>query len=101
MIALVGHPEGTIVPVHAHPGARKDAVLGERAGALRVAVSAAPERGKANAALQEVLAAALGVKASQVGLLSGETSRAKRFLIVGVTPDEVRARIDALAGRRG
>ncbi len=77
MIELSAHERGTIVPVRAQPGARKDAVLGERGGALRVAVSAPPERGKANAAIQDVLAEALGVRASQVGLISGETSRDK------------------------
>ena len=96
MIALARHPDGTILPVVAQPGARKNAVVGERAGALRVAVSAAPERGKANAAIQEVLSEALGLRASQVGLLSGETSRTKRFLLAVISPDEVRARISAL-----
>ena len=52
MIALSAHClRGTILPVRAQPGAKKNAVLGERAGALRVAVSAAPERGKANEAI--------------------------------------------------
>jgi uncharacterized protein (TIGR00251 family) len=96
MIELTTHAEGTIVPVHAQPGARRNAILGERSGALRVAVTAAPERGKANAAVAAVLAESLGCKPSQVALLSGETSRQKRFLIAGLTPETVRSRIDAL-----
>jgi uncharacterized protein (TIGR00251 family) len=96
MIALTAHARGTILPVRAQPGARKNAIVGVHAGALRVAVSAAPEKGKANAALQAVLAESLGCKASQVGLLSGETAREKRFLIVGVTPDELRRRLAPL-----
>jgi hypothetical protein len=95
VIALTPHERGTVLPVRAHPGAKKDAILGERAGALRVAVSAAPERGKANAAIQAVLAEALGCKASQVGMLSGEAHREKRFLILDLTPDELRERLDA------
>lgn len=93
MIALTAHEGGTILPVRAQPGARKNAILGEHAGSLRVAVSVAPERGKANTAIQEVLMDALGCKASQIGLLSGETSRTKRFLISGVTPDELQRRL--------
>jgi uncharacterized protein len=93
VIALTAHERGTILTVRAQPGARKNAVLGERGGSLRVAVSAAPERGKANAAIQDVLADAIGCKASQVGLLSGETSRTKRFLISGVPPDELQRRL--------
>ena len=96
MIELSPHAAGTVVPVRAQPGARRNAVLGERSGALRVAISAAPEKGKANAAIQEVLAEALGCRASQVSLLSGETSREKKFVVSGIAPDELRRRIDAL-----
>jgi uncharacterized protein len=98
MIALTSHALGVVLPVRAQPGARKNAVLGERAGALRVAVSAGPEKGKANAAIVRVLAEALGCKASQVALLSGETSREKTFLVSGVDPGELRTRLDTLAG---
>lgn len=89
MISLTAHPRGTVVAVRAQPGAKKNAVLGERAGALRIAVSAAPERGKANEAIQGVLADALGIRASRVSLLSGETSREKRFLILDLSPEEL------------
>ena len=40
MIDLVAHALGTILPVRAQPGARRDAIVGLRAGSLRVAVSA-------------------------------------------------------------
>jgi uncharacterized protein (TIGR00251 family) len=96
MIALSAHAEGTLVPVRAQPGARKEGVLGERAGALRIAVSASPERGKANAAVGRVLAESLGCKASQVALVSGETSREKRFLVSGLAVEEVRRRLAPL-----
>ncbi len=96
MIVLTAHARGTIIPVKAQPGARKTAVLGARAGALRVAVSAPPEKGKANAAVRAALAEALGCKPSQVALLSGETSRDKRFLITGMTPAELQDRLTHL-----
>ncbi len=101
MIALTAHEGGTILPVRAQPGAKQNAILGERGGSLRVAVSAAPERGKANAAIQIVLADAIGCKASQVGLLSGETSRTKRFLISGVSPDELQRRLAGVLAPAG
>ncbi len=94
MIALSPHAEGTIVPVRAQPNARRDAILGERAGALRVGVSAAPEKGKANAALARVLAGSLGLKDSQVALWSGEAARDKKFLVLGLGPEAVRSRLD-------
>lgn len=96
MIELAAHPRGTILPVRARPGGRRDAIVGEHAGALRVSVSAAPERGKANAAILDVLAEALRSKPSRIDLLSGETSREKRFLIVGMTPEQVRERLAPL-----
>ena len=51
---------------------------------LRIAVTAAPEKGKANKAIAQLLAKTLGIAKSRVVLQSGETSRKKTFLIVGV-----------------
>jgi uncharacterized protein (TIGR00251 family) len=92
-IAIIAHDGGSILPVAAQPGARRDAVLGVRAGALRVAVTAPPDKGKANAAIQALLAEGLGCKPAQVGLVSGATSRQKRFRIAGIDPDALRGRL--------
>jgi len=93
VIALSEHGEGCVLPVRAQPGARKCAILGEQAGALKVAVTAPPEDGRANKALIETLRDALDLKRSQVELLSGKASRDKRFLIRGLTPGELSARL--------
>jgi uncharacterized protein (TIGR00251 family) len=98
MIALTDHAEGVILPVRAQPGARKAGVQGEQNGALKVAVTAPPEDGKANQALVEALRKALGVKRSQVELVGGRTSRDKRFLIRGLTREELGARLGELLG---
>ncbi len=89
MIAVRAHAEGCVLPVRAQPGARKVGVLGEQAGALKVAVAEPPEDGKANKELTEALRQLLGLKRSQVELLSGATSRDKKFLIRGVTAAEL------------
>jgi uncharacterized protein (TIGR00251 family) len=99
MISLTEHAEGCILPVRAQPGARKAGVLGEQAGALKIAVTAPPEDGRANKALAEALRDALGVKRSQVELVSGATSRDKRFLIRGVTKADLERRLNLLLGR--
>jgi uncharacterized protein (TIGR00251 family) len=91
VIAITPHPEGCLLAVRAQPGARKAGVLGEQAGALKVAVTAPPEDGRANQALTELLREWLGLKRSQVELAGGATSRNKQFLIRGLTPDELRA----------
>jgi uncharacterized protein (TIGR00251 family) len=96
MIAITDHAEGLILPVRAQPGARKAGVLGEQAGALKVAVTAPPEGGRANQALVEALRAMLSLKRSQVELLSGATSRDKRFLIRGLGREALQQRLAAL-----
>ena len=91
MIAVTLHAEGATVAVRAQAGARKTGVLGEQAGALKVAVTAPPADGRANAAVVEALKEWLGVKRSQVELVSGATNRNKVFLIRGVTADALTA----------
>lgn len=93
MIDLSPHAEGTVIPVLAQPGAKRAGCLGERRGALRLAVTAPPDKGKANDALAALIAEILGRKSSAIRLLTGPTSRQKRFLIVGLTPDDVRERL--------
>jgi uncharacterized protein len=98
VIDLTAHARGTVLRVKAQPGAKKNAVLGERAGALRVAVTAAPERGKANEAVVEVLANSLRLPRAHIGLLTGETSRDKRFLIEDISTDDLMARLASILG---
>ncbi len=100
MIAIVRHAEGSILPVVAQPGAKRNAVLGERAEALRVAVTAPPDKGKANEAIQSVLAENLGCKAAQIAMISGATSRQKRFLIRGIGPEELNKRRSPRSSRK-
>jgi uncharacterized protein (TIGR00251 family) len=98
MISITEHAEGCLLPVRAQPRARKAGVLGEQAGALKVAVTAPPEDGRANKALTEALRDALGLKRTQVELVSGQTSRDKRFLIRGLTRADLESRLAALLG---
>lgn len=95
MIALEEHPQGVIVPVKAQAGARRNGVAGEHAGALKVQVTQAPEDGKATEAVLELLAEVLHVKRSQVMLLSGATSRQKRFLVSGLPLAEIAKRLQS------
>lgn len=96
MLDLEAHPQGVVLPVRAHAGARRNAILGIREGMLRVGVTAAPEKGKANQAIVALLSRELGVPKSAIEFLSGETSPRKRFLIVGGTADAI---CDAVARR--
>ena len=64
---------------------------------LKVAVSAPPEDGKANAALIELLARALKVPRGAVSIAAGAASRRKLVDIAG-DPDALRPRLRALLG---
>jgi uncharacterized protein (TIGR00251 family) len=91
MLTLTPHSEGWVLPVRAQPGARKRGIQGERAGALRVAVTAPPEDGRANEAIAELLRQAFKLKRSEVQLMSGEKSRNKSFLLRGLTREQLEA----------
>jgi uncharacterized protein len=93
LIAVSPHPDGSLLPVLAQPGAKRNAVLGERAGALRVAVTSPAEKGKANEEIQRLMTEALGCRPSHVSLISGKTSRKKLFLVRGLNPAELSGRL--------
>jgi uncharacterized protein len=95
MVALVPHAEGTILPVRAHAGARRSEIQGAQDGQLKVSVTQAPEKGKANKAIIALLSRGLSLRKSQFELLAGETSPQKRFLVRGVGHDELAARVTA------
>jgi uncharacterized protein (TIGR00251 family) len=97
-IALEPHPEGTILPVRARAGARRNEIRGEQDGMLKVSVTQAPEKGKANKALVALLSKALRLRKSQIELISGETSPQKRFLVREVAPLELEERIERARG---
>ena len=89
MIELRPHPEGTILPVRARPGARRNEIRGEQDGMLKVSLAQSPEKGKANKALIEVLSKALSLRKSQLELISGRTSHRKQLLVRDVTPENL------------
>lgn len=96
MIELTEHAEGFVLPVRAQPGARKNGVLGEQDGALKVAVTAPPDQGRANKALLEALRELLDLKRSQLELLSGDKNRNKLFLVRGIKKEDLSQRIERL-----
>ncbi len=85
--------EGTVVPVRVSAGARRNQLRLEPDGLLRVWLTQAPEKGKANQALLELLAKMLGVRKSQLELLAGHTSPQKRLLIRQIAPNELASRL--------
>jgi len=82
---------GVRIALHVTPKAGRDAVVGWRGSELHVHVRAAPESGKASDAACRVVAAALGVPPTSVGVLRGHVSRHKQVQVDGVDEEAVRA----------
>jgi len=93
MIELHMSEDGVVLPIKAQPGARRSGIRGEHDGALRVSVTQVAEKGKANAAIVAVVAGQLGLRKSQIRLLSGQTSSRKKLLVRDVPLDDLTDRI--------
>ena len=98
MINLEQREDGVLLPVKARAGGAKNGITGTHDGALKVMVTQAPEKGKANQAIVKLLAKSLGLQKSQITLLSGQTSPQKSFSIAGVSAAELRERLQPLLG---
>jgi len=96
MIDLRRHAEGTILPVRAQAGSRRNEIRGEQDGMLKVCVTQAPEKGKANKAIIAQLSRSLEIKKSRIELLSGTTSPKKQFLVRGVSERELARQVEEI-----
>lgn len=84
------------VRVRVTPRAARNEIAGERDGLLLVRVTAAPEGGKANAAVCKLVAKALKVAPSRVAIVRGAGAREKVLRIEGASERDLAA---ILAGR--
>ncbi len=96
MKALRATPGGLLLAVKAKPGARRDAVLGWRGDALLVAVAAAPEAGRANAAVAAALEKFFSLPRGAATLRVGAASRNKSFFLQGLTRAAAEAALAAI-----
>ncbi len=94
-------PEGAIVPVaggvlvlvKAVPGASRSRIVGWLGDHLKIAVAAPPEGGKANKAICQVLADALGVRPQAVQVTAGTANPRKKIIVAGVTVEQARQKL--------
>ena len=81
--------------VRVRPGAAREGLAGRLGdGTLRLAVTAPPEGGRANQAVETLLAGVLGLPRARVTVVRGAASRAKVVEVDGLDQGEVERRID-------
>jgi uncharacterized protein len=83
------------VEVTVSPGAARSELVGRHGDGWKARVAAPPERGKANNALEELLADALGVPRERVEVVAGRSSRRKVVEVEGLEAPEVVRRLEA------
>ena len=81
------------LPVKVVPGSSRNAIDGWLGEALKVRVTAPAERGKANTAVERLVADALGVPRRQARVVTGAASERKIVEIDGLSESEVRSRL--------
>ena len=84
-------PTATI-EIQVQPKASRNRVV-THGGTVKVYVTAAPERGRANKAVIEVIASGLGVPKREISIVTGERSRTKLLAVEGLSQAEVLRRL--------
>lgn len=82
--------DGVVFAVKVVPGSSRSRVAGLLGDALKVNITAAPEKGKANKELIQLLAKLMGCPKSAVSVVTGKTKAHKEIQIVGITPEQLR-----------
>lgn len=84
---------GVRIKLKVIPNAPRNEVVGWRAGALTIKLTAPALRGRANRQLCEYLAELFGLSTVDVSLLRGENSRQKVVHLSGITAAEAGERL--------
>lgn len=93
MIELRETNGSVTLKLRVQPRASRTELTGEHAGALKLKISAPPVDGKANQECRRFLAKLLGVSATSVEIISGDSSRDKVIRIHNISARRV---LDAL-----
>ncbi len=93
MVAIHNSADGATIAVKVHPRAKKNAITGEVGDALKLALTAPPVDGKANAACIEFFARLLNLPRSSVTIAAGLNSRNKVIRVTGMTAQQARDRL--------
>jgi uncharacterized protein (TIGR00251 family) len=84
----------TRVRLRVSPGARRTELVGRHGEAWKVRVAAAPEQGRANEAVLDLLSRELELPRRSLSIVSGHTARDKVVLLEGIDPAESERRLE-------
>ncbi len=87
--------EGTRLRVRVVPGSATAGIAGRHDGDWKIRVREAPDRGRANDAVLELLAGALALPKRDVRLVAGHGGRVKVVELAGLTAEETDRRLAA------
>jgi len=87
---------GVAIDVRVAPSSSADRILGIHDEALKLAVTAPPEKGKANRAVVRLLSERLGLGRGALAIVAGEHDRRKTVRIEGWTEEEAARRLERL-----
>jgi hypothetical protein len=85
---------GIVFTVKVVPGSSRTVLCGLLDEMIKVKVSAAPEKGKANQCLLDFLSKQLGVKKNAVSIISGKTSAIKSVQVLGISVEQLRKKLN-------
>ncbi len=85
-----------VLSVKVVPGSSRTELAGIYDGMLKVKLSAAPEKGKANKSLIEFLAGQLGIRKKDIEIVAGQTNPVKQLRISGVSAGEATKALTAV-----
>ena len=93
-LALMPRPDGIELTIKVVPGASRDRIAGAWGTGLRITVAAPPEDGKANAAVEQLLATSFDIPAAQVRIVRGRTNFVKVVLFRGINAAQLRMKLN-------
>ena len=76
------------------PGSSRNQIMGWLGDALKIKVTAPPEKGKANEAVVELLSMTLGISSDDIEVVSGHSSPSKIIAINSMDDEAIKAAFD-------
>jgi uncharacterized protein (TIGR00251 family) len=92
-LKLTPQSGGFVLAVKVVPNSSRGQIAGMLGEEIKIKVAQPPEDGKANKAVETLLAETLGVAAGSVRVIAGHSQPHKKVLIVGVTQEVIPAKV--------